>query len=402
MEMIGKIILYIIMLCAVVGAIASIVKEDGALGKKFLEGIHAIGPIFLPVAGIMALIPLLTQFVQGVFEPIFSFAGADPAMAATTFIAVDMGGYQLAYSLAKTKESWITAMVTGYLAGATIVFSVPVGLKMICKKDQKYLALGVMSGILTIPIGVLIACGCIMFMHPAIREVVSTDSAMTYQLSMELLQILKNIFPLLAICIMIALGLWKKPDKMIRGFIIFGKLMDAGLKLVVVSCIVEYFTGIFSLMFGSWLLDPIIADKEEVTRALEVSGYIGIMLSGAFPMIYLIQTYLSRMVQKMGNLVGFTENTTMGIFAAAANVLALFAVVHEMKAADKVRAIAFAVCGAFLFGDHLAFTANFQPNLIFPVMLGKFSAGVLAVFISNKISVPKAVAMELDELNMID
>ena len=67
-------------------------------------------------------------------------------MAATTFIAIDMGGYQLADALAQTRESWIMAMMTGYMAGATIVFTIPVALKMLEKRDRKYLALGVMSG----------------------------------------------------------------------------------------------------------------------------------------------------------------------------------------------------------------------------------------------------------------
>lgn len=126
MEIIGKVVVYIIMACAVAGAVASIVKENSELGNEFVEGINSVGPIFLPVAGIMAAAPFITAFVSSVFGPLFQAVGADPAMAATTFIAVDMGGYQLAEALAHTKESWIMAMTTGYMAGATIVFSIPV------------------------------------------------------------------------------------------------------------------------------------------------------------------------------------------------------------------------------------------------------------------------------------
>ncbi|MDZ5000317.1 ethanolamine utilization protein EutH, partial [Clostridium perfringens] len=182
MEIIGKIVVYIIMFCAVVGAIASIVKEESELGNQFLEGINSIGAIFLPVAGIMASAPFITKFVSTIFGPLFQAVGADPAMAATTFIAVDMGGYQLAEALASTKESWIMAMTTGYMAGATIVFSIPVGLKMIGKKDHKYLALGMMSGILTIPIGVLTSSLFIALNKPFVRDIISTDAASTYQL----------------------------------------------------------------------------------------------------------------------------------------------------------------------------------------------------------------------------
>ena len=179
MESIGTIVVYIIMGCAIAGAIASVVRPESELGKEFVAGIDSLGPIFLPVAGIMASAPFLTAFVSNVFGPVYSAVGADPAMAATTFIAVDMGGYQLAEALAQTKESWIMAMVTGYMAGATIVFTIPVALKMLVKKDRKYLALGVMSGLLAIPIGVLVASVVIAFTNPVIREAVSTNAEAT-------------------------------------------------------------------------------------------------------------------------------------------------------------------------------------------------------------------------------
>ncbi|SDH21229.1 Ethanolamine utilisation protein, EutH [Halanaerobium congolense] len=62
--------------------------------------------------------------------------------------------------------------------------------------------------------------------------------------------------------------------------------------------------------------------------------------------------------------------------------------------ADKVKYIAFAVCSAFLFGDHLAFTANFQPTRIVPVMAGKLFAGLTAVGLTIWLSVPMAIKIE--------
>ena len=75
------------MACALVGAIASVIKPECELGQQFVAGIDSIGPIFLPVAGIMASAPYLTAFVSTVFGPAYGALGADPAMAATTFIA---------------------------------------------------------------------------------------------------------------------------------------------------------------------------------------------------------------------------------------------------------------------------------------------------------------------------
>lgn len=176
---------------------------------------------------------------------------------------------------------------------------------------------------------------------------------------------------------------------MIKGFNIFGKVLDSALHIIVVLSVVEYFTGAFSTIFGSWGFDPIIADTTDVNRALEVSGTIGMMLCGAFPMVYLIRTYLAKPLQRIGKSVGLSEAATTGILACSTNVLALFTLVEDMEPEDKVRTLAFSVCGAFLLGDHLAFTANYQPTLILPVMLGKFTAAVAAVYIANKLILPR-------------
>ena len=398
MELIGTVVVYIIMACAIVGCLASVIKPESELGQQFVAGIDSIGPIFLPVAGIMASAPYLTAFVSAVFGPAYAAVGADPAMAATTFIAVDMGGYQLADALAETRESWIMAMITGYMAGATIVFSIPVALKMLEKRDRKYLALGVMSGLLAIPIGVLVASAIIAVSHPMIREVVSTNADATYQLMLSWGQIGVNLIPLIIICVALAAGLKFKPDAMIKGFIVFGRVMESALKIVFVLVVVEYFTGLWSTLFGNFGFDPIIADEDDIFRALETSGAIGMMLCGAFPMVYLIRRYLAKPLAKIGGAVGLSSDATAGLLAGSANVLALFSMVKDLRAKDKVVCMAFAVCCAFLFGDHLSFTANFQPTLIVVVLAGKLAAGICAIVFAKLLAVKKAEELErIDE-----
>ena len=393
MELFGQIVVYIIMACAIAGCFASVFKEESPLGKEFLAGIDSIGAIFLPVAGIMASAPYLTWFVSHIFGPLYGLVGADQAMAATTFIAVDMGGYQLAEALAQTKESWIMAMMTGYMAGATIVFSIPVALKMLQKADRRYLAMGEMVGFITIPVGVLVSSVIIALANPSIREVIATSGDATYELALSFWLIFRNLIPLIIICGAIAIGLYVIPEKMIKGFNIFGKIMDSTLRIVFVLCVVEYFTGIFTTIFGGWGFEPIIADEEDINRALEISGYIGIMLCGAFPMVYLIKTYLARPLDAVGRGMGLSVDATTGILAATANVLALFAIVKDLKPEDKVKCIAYSVCCAFLIGDHLAFAANFQPTLILPIMVGKLCGGCLAVYIATKFIKHKVLKM---------
>ncbi|MFT5706051.1 MAG: ethanolamine transporter [Oceanospirillaceae bacterium] len=398
MAEIGNYVIYLIMICAVIGAFASIRNHETGLGAEFMSGIYSIGPIFVPVAGIMASIPYLSQFISAVFGPLFSAIGADPAIAATTFIAVDMGGYQLADNLAQSREGWIIAMVVGYMAGATIVFSIPVGLAMLKEADHKYMALGVMAGILSVPVGVFVASLLIGISNPGVREIVSTNSESSLALALDAGTILINILPLIIVCISIAIGLKLFPSQMIRGFLVFGRTMDAVLKLVLVFSIVEYFTGVFTNVLGGWGFDPIIADEADMFRALEIAGYIGIMLSGAFPMVYMIKKYLAGPMTFFGNRLGMDTVGAAGLLAAAANILAMFHLIGDMKARDKVLCIAFAVCGAFMFGDHLAFTANFQPNMILPILLGKLIGGAAGFVIALWIAVPAAKLLEQDQV----
>ena len=72
--------------------------------------------------------------------------------------------------------------------------------------------------------------------------------------------------------------------------------------------------------------------------------------------------------------------------------------IKDMRAKDKVICLSYGVCAAFLFGDHLSFTANFQPTLIVPVLLGKLSAGICAVAFCNLLAVKKAEQLEAEEL----
>lgn len=389
MAVIGTWVIALVMACSFAGAIASLRDENSPLGKEWLEGLHAIGPIFVPVAGIMASVPFLSQAVRSLLGPAFAWIGADPALASTTLIATDMGGYQLAHTLAGSTEAWIMAMVVGYTAGATIVFSIPVGLTLLEKRDHPYLALGVMSGILSVPVAVGVTAGLLMLLGAPVRAVVDTRAAATYTLAFTPAVILRNLLPLLIFVGTLALGLARWPALMIRGFMIFGRVMDVTVRMVLAASIVEYFTQVFSTTLGWWGFDPIIADAKEPIRALEIAGYIGLMLSGAFPMVLLLRRYLARPVEIVGGWLGMEPSGAAGLLATVANILAMFRLVKEMVPRDKVINIAFAVCAAFLFGDHLAFTANFQPTLVLPVMLGKLAGGIFSVWLALRLSVPR-------------
>ncbi|MBI3309724.1 MAG: ethanolamine utilization protein EutH, partial [Serratia liquefaciens] len=326
--------------------------------------------------------------------PLFQSMGSDASIAALSIIAVDMGGYQLADAIAANRDQWITAMLVGYTSGASIVYLIPVGLVMLQQKDHKYLALGAMAGLISIPFGVLISLMIITLNNIPVRDIISTASPVNHYLSIDFFNALQLLSPLFVFCILLALGLKYRTLLMVKCFLFFGKIMDAFIKMVLAACIVQHFTGVFSKIFGGWVFDPLFADEKELYRAIEIAGYIGIMLAGTFPICYLFQKYCQRPMKFIGRQLRLTDAGAIGMVMVLANIIAVYHLFKDMRARDKVLCVAFGICAQATLGDHLAFTANFQPTLVLPIMVGKFLAGAIAVAIAVFISVPEAQRME--------
>jgi ethanolamine transporter len=68
--------------------------------------------------------------------------------------------------------------------------------------------------------------------------------------------------------------------------------------------------------------------------------------------------------------------------ASLANSIAAFGMVKDMDARGKVVNIAFAVSAAFVFGDHLGFTAGFAPEMLPAMIMGKLAGGISAVVLA--------------------
>lgn len=114
-------------------------------------------------------------------------------------------------------------------------------------------------------------------------------------------------------------------------------------------------------------------------------------------MVYLIRKYFAKPLESAGGKLGLSAVGSAGLLATIANILAMFTLVRDMPPKDKVINIAFGVCAAFLLGDHLSFTANFQPTIILAVIVGKLVAGILAIWLAYKLSVPTALKLEKED-----
>ena len=111
-------------------------------------------------------------------------------------------------------------------------------------------------------------------------------------------------------------------------------------------------------------------------------GAIAIVLAGAFPLVFVITKLLRKPLLRLGKLLGIGDTAAAGLVATLANSIATFGLVKDMDNRGKVVNIAFAVSAAFVFGDHLGFTAGFAPTMLPAMIIGKLAGGVSAVAVA--------------------
>jgi len=344
-------IIWVMVIIMIIGAFDKIIGNKLQLGKQFEEGLMAMGSLALSMAGIIVLAPKLSDWLSPVVVPLFEIVGADPAMFGGTLLANDMGGFFLAQQMTSDSEIVLfSGGILGAMMGATIVFSIPVGLGLIEVKDRPFLAQGILCGIITVPIGAMVG-GLLM--------------------GMDFGKVVINLIPIIIVALFIALGLWRFPAKMISGFIIFGRVIVGIATIGLAIGGLEWLVGV-----------QLFANQESLAVAFEIVGSIAITLAGAYGLVLIITKLFKKPLLSFGKLLGINEISAAGLIASLANNIAMFQTVKNMDDKGKVINIAFAVSASFAIGDHLGFTAGVAPEIIMPMIVGKVVGGLSAIAVA--------------------
>lgn len=374
---INSVIMMIMMIFMLVGAVDKILGNKHGYGEKFEEGFNAIGPLALSMAGVVAAAPVLSKLLGPIITPIYTLVGADPSMFATTLLACDMGGYPLAMEMAGNPSvGSFAGLILGTMMGPTIVFTIPVALGILAKKDRPYLGAGVLAGMITIPLGCIVG-GLVM-------------NAMTdYKMSFG--AIIVNLIPVIVIAALIVIGLWFAPAKMISGFSVFGSGVTIVITALTAIAVFEQITGIMFPLFDVMAIPDEATGLTPLNSGLLTCGQIGIVLIGAFPMVEWITRTFGKVLGKVGSALGMNDKASAGLVATLANNIATFNILDQMDPKGKLLNVAFAVSAAFVFGDHLGFTAGVDQSMVTPVIVGKLVAGITALLVANLLA-PKLLA----------
>lgn len=325
----------------------------GKLGmaKEFERGIMMMGNVCLSMIGMIVISPFIAEILDPVFSFVWEKLHIDPSVIPATLFANDMGGAPLAKEIAQNAEiGMFNALVVSAMMGATVSFTIPVALGMVDKEQHKELLLGLLCGIVTIPLGCLV-------------------SGIVLKIPMGALLI--NLLPLVIFSVIVAVGLVVCPNLCVKIFGAFGTLIKILITIGLALGILKYLTGI---------------ELIEGLETFEAGGLICLnacaVMTGAFPLMYVLGKILKVPMRKLGAMMKINETSVMGLLSSLATSMTTFGMMKDMDKKGVLMNSAFAVSAAFTFAGHLAFTMAFDANYIFPVIIGKLVAGVLALVVA--------------------
>ncbi len=337
---------------AAIGAIDKITGNHLKLGDEFEKGIMTIGPLALSMVGMMTIAPVLSDVLLPIITPVADALHFDPSALAGLFLANDMGGASLAQEISADKLlGAFHGLCVASMLGATVSFTIPVALRSTKEENHKDVLLGLLCGTATIPIGCFVA-GILM--------------------KINIVNLFLNLVPTILIAVVIVIGLIKFPKGCIKVFGLLGKLI-----LILVTFGLGL--GIFQYLTELQLIKGLADIPESFLTVCNIC----IMLAGTFPLIAVISKLLKKPLSLLGKKLNIDDISVIGLIATLANSIASMESADRMNRKGRILNMAFAVSGAFVFGDHLAFTLSFNSQYILPVIAGKLTAGICAVCVAS-------------------
>lgn len=343
--------LYVMLGFSLLGGIDKLLNNRFGLGIKFDEGFKAMGSLALTIIGIYSLSPVIARGILPLLGPLSTWMNVDPSVFVSSILATDLGAFNTSVEIARDPAIGVfNGAILASTLGATISFTVPVAINLITEDDFQYFAKGILAGIVTVPLGMVVS---------------------GLMLEIGIMKILWNLLPVMVFSLIIAYGLIKSQEKTMFLFRWLGKLI---LGLSTFGLIL----GILDFSLGIVLIEGLISLEEATILVLSIS----IVLSGAYPMLYFLSRGLNRVLRQVTERYDIDDFSILGLFSSLASCLPMLGVYHEMNWKGKILNAAFAVSGAYVFGGQLGYVTSVAPQAVNAFITGKLAAGVTSIFVA--------------------
>lgn len=332
-----------------IGAVDWFLGNRWGLGERFEEGFLTAGRLLFAMAGIYTIAPWLAAHLDQLVGPVFTTIGWEPSLVTSSFLAIDMGGYTAARAMANSEAMLaFSGIVVAASLGATLSFSIPIGLGMIDFKTYPAFFRGTILGLIALPVGFL---------------------AGGFLLGLDLGTLAWQLLPTGAFAFLLALGLNrfpKKTERMLHGVARGLQAIGAfGLALIVLQELLGF---------------AILEDLVPFSEISLVVGRIALLLSGALPLMAAVTWGLGKGVDRIGNLLGIGELAVLGLAGALVNNMIAYARLDQMDENGQVLVSGICVSSAFVFGGQLGFVQSLQPEATLAFVASKLVAG-MCVFV---------------------
>lgn len=321
------------------------------VGKDFERAFSLLGVMSLAMIGMIVLAPVLGEWMRPLFGAFYNLFGIDPSIIPASLLANDMGGAPLATEVAKNAAlGGFNAYVVAAMMGATVSYTIPFALGIVPKEKHTPLILGLLCGIITIPVGCLV-------------------SGIMLQIPFGLL--LLDLLPLILLCGILAVLLLLFPAGCVKAFKIFGFFIKALVIVGLLLGITQYMTGFTPIKgLGS------------VTDGALVCFNAAIVMAGAFPLLSLLARLLRKPLGALGRKIGVNDASAVALIGTLATNATTFGTAEKMDDKGLMINSAFAVSAAFTLAGHLAFTLAFDGSYVPSMIVGKLTAGICALVIA--------------------
>ncbi len=346
-----NVVAIIMLVFSMLGAIDRIIGNRFGLGKEFEAGFLMFGKSALAMIGMIVISPWLADVMEPVLRGIWDVFRIDPSVIPASLFANDMGGAQLAVEVAENAQiGKFNSLVVSSMMGVTISFTIPYALGVVDAKLHRWLLLGLLCGVVTVPFGCL--AGGLMLNIPF--------GTLVY-----------NMLPIILFSAIIGIGLLKFPDACVKIFQVFAVIIK-----VVIT--IGLAIGIIHFMSGYKLIQNMATLEEGAAICLNAS----VVMSGAFPLVYVLSKVLAKPLRAVGKKLQVNETSAVGFLASLASSITTFGVMDKMDEKGAMLNSAFAVSAAFVFAGHLAFTMAMDADYLPAMIVGKLVAGVLAFVVA--------------------
>ena len=194
---------------------------------------------------------------------------------------------------------------------------------------------------------------------------------MTFALPYGFGDVLRLGLPAFAVAAILALLLTFCRDAAVRGCLLVGRLMMAAFVVLLACAAIEH-----------WFSVTLIPGMAPIGRQLEIVGEIGVMLSGAFPMVKFAERHFGGAIRGLARLLRIDSTASLGMIVSIANPLPMYVTLNRMTPEGRVVCSAFSGPVLCLLGDHLGFITAAYPAGTIPMLAGKILSALLALAIA--------------------